>query len=100
MILLFFEPDQDLMDVYTESFSDQLSKEISAEISREIFFDIKKTTLQWEYIKLPEVFRTDNVTQWCIENLTGEYYNHNFEWLIALPADATWFRLRWYNESQ
>ena len=25
------EPDQDLMDVYTESFSDQLSKEISGE---------------------------------------------------------------------
>ena len=91
------ESVQDLTDIYTKIRYDQLSKDLSAEFVREHTFDIKKTTLEWEYIKLPAVVRTADVTQWCNKHLKGEYYNLYFEWLIERPADATWFRLRWYN---
>lgn len=89
----------------SEELTESLAKDIREELDREVIWGLYNTIHPgWTHVTLPYRFRRSakeqEINDWCSQNLKGDFKGFHEKWMFELPEDATWFRLRWFNEEK
>lgn len=75
----------------------QAANEIAADIDFEILESIFKD-IGWVKLKLARrisIIELVEMKEWLKKSCKGKYLQQDNNFLFQLPADATWFSLRW-----